>query len=53
MGSAKNAKNKVICYDCKREEVYSRVVGCVRLVQQWNLRKQQEFKQRKEYKIKI
>ena len=33
-------------------EVYSRVVGYLRPVQQWNLGKQQEFKQRKEYKIK-
>jgi hypothetical protein len=34
-------------------EVYSRVVGYLRPVQQWNLGKQQEFKERKEYKIKI
>lgn len=33
-------------------EVYSRVVGYLRPVQQWNLGKQIEFKQRKEYKIK-
>ncbi|MBC7074263.1 hypothetical protein H5T58_02680 [Candidatus Parcubacteria bacterium] len=33
-------------------EVYSRIVGYLRPVQQWNLGKQQEFKQRKEYKIK-
>jgi hypothetical protein len=32
-------------------EVYSRVVGYLRPVQQWNLGKQQEFKERKEYKI--
>jgi anaerobic ribonucleoside-triphosphate reductase len=33
-------------------EVYSRIVGYLRPVQQWNLGKQQEFKERKEYKIK-
>lgn len=31
-------------------EVYSRVVGYLRPVQQWNVGKQQEFKERKEYK---
>jgi ribonucleoside-triphosphate reductase len=33
-------------------EVYTRIVGYYRPVQQWNLGKQQEFKQRKEFKIK-
>jgi anaerobic ribonucleoside-triphosphate reductase len=33
-------------------EVYSRIVGYYRPVQHWNLGKQQEFKQRKEFKIK-
>lgn len=33
-------------------EVYSRVVGYLRPVQQWNLGKQEEFEQRKEFKIK-
>ena len=33
-------------------EVYSRIVGYYRPVQQWNAGKQQEFKQRKEFKIK-
>lgn len=32
-------------------EVYSRIVGYLRPVQQWNLGKQQEFKERKEYKV--
>ncbi|MBC7074173.1 ribonucleoside triphosphate reductase [Candidatus Parcubacteria bacterium] len=32
-------------------EVYSRIVGYYRPVQQWNLGKQQEFDQRKEFKI--
>jgi anaerobic ribonucleoside-triphosphate reductase len=32
-------------------EVYSRVVGYLRPVQQWNLGKQEEFKERKEFKI--
>jgi anaerobic ribonucleoside-triphosphate reductase len=33
-------------------EVYSRIVGYYRPVQQWNIGKQQEFKDRKEFKIK-
>ncbi len=33
-------------------EVYSRIVGYLRPVQQWNLGKQEEFQQRKEFKIK-
>ncbi len=33
-------------------EVYSRVVGYLRPVQQWNEGKQEEYKQRKEFKIK-
>ena len=32
-------------------EVYSRVVGFIRPVQQWNEGKQQEFKERKEYAV--
>jgi anaerobic ribonucleoside-triphosphate reductase len=32
-------------------EVYSRVVGYLRPVNQWNIGKQQEFKERKEFKI--
>ena len=33
-------------------EVYSRVVGYIRPVQQWHLGKQEEFKDRKVFKIK-
>jgi ribonucleoside-triphosphate reductase len=33
-------------------EVYSRVVGYLRPVNQWNVGKQQEFKDRKEFKVK-
>ncbi len=33
-------------------EVYSRVVGYLRPVQQWNRGKQQEFRERKEFKVK-
>ena len=33
-------------------EVYSRIVGYLRPVQQWNIGKQEEFKERKEYKVK-
>ena len=32
-------------------EVYSRIVGYLRPVSQWNLGKQQEFKERKEFKV--
>jgi ribonucleoside-triphosphate reductase len=32
-------------------EVYSRIVGYIRPVQQWHLSKQEEFKERKTYKI--
>jgi len=32
-------------------EVYSRVVGYLRPLQQWNLGKQKEFEERKEYKV--
>lgn len=34
----------------KECEVYSRVVGYLRPVQQWHIGKKQEFKERKEYK---
>ncbi len=43
------------CPKCTIEqpcEVYSRIVGYLRPVQQWNLGKQQEFKERKEYRVK-
>lgn len=33
-------------------EVYSRIVGYLRPVQQWHIGKQQEFKERREYKLK-
>lgn len=36
--------------DYKQCEVYSRVCGYLRPVQQWNSGKQQEYKERKEYK---
>jgi ribonucleoside-triphosphate reductase len=40
------------CPQCKKEcEVYSRVVGYIRPIQQWNAGKQEEFKNRKEYKV--
>jgi len=43
------------CPKCTIEqpcEVYSRVVGYLRPVQQWNVGKQQEFKERKEFVVK-
>jgi len=33
-------------------EVYSRVVGYIRPVQQWNEGKEREYKEREEYKVK-
>ena len=42
------------CPDCTIKqpcEVYSRVVGYLRPVQQWHASKQEEFRQRKEFKI--
>ena len=39
-------KRKVPC------EVYSRIVGYLRPVSQWNAGKQEEFKERKEFKIR-
>jgi len=33
-------------------EVYSRIVGYIRPVQQWHASKKEEFKERKEYDIK-
>ncbi len=33
-------------------EVYSRIVGYLRPVQNWNRGKQQEFEERKNYRIK-
>lgn len=39
------------CPECKEEcEVYSRVVGYIRPVQQWNKGKVQEYKERKVFK---
>ncbi len=49
------------CNDCFKKnpgltnfrkcEVYSRVVGYLRPLQQWNVGKKQEYQERKEYKI--
>jgi ribonucleoside-triphosphate reductase len=42
----------MICPKCGAEcEVYSRVVGYLRPVKQWNKGKKEEFKQRKSFKI--
>ena len=38
-------------HDFQKCEVYSRVVGYIRPVQQWNLGKQEEYNQRKNYKL--
>jgi ribonucleoside-triphosphate reductase len=35
----------------EKTEVYSRVVGYFRPVQQWNKGKQEEFKDRKEFQV--
>jgi len=60
-----DGEEKIRVYKCKqcfekdpslsnfREcEVYSRIVGYLRPIKQWHLGKQQEFKDRKEFKIK-
>ncbi|MGB9598394.1 MAG: anaerobic ribonucleoside-triphosphate reductase [Minisyncoccales bacterium] len=57
-----NGKEKIFvfkCSDCFEKskelrnyqpcEVYSRIVGYLRPIQQWNLGKQREYKERKEY----
>ena len=46
-----------VCHDCEKTlgratEVYSRVVGYLRPVKQWNKGKQEEFGMRKEHKLK-
>jgi ribonucleoside-triphosphate reductase len=45
----KKEKEKDLCNE--RTEVYSRVVGFYRPVIQWNLGKQEEFRDRKDYEI--
>ncbi len=43
---------KYVCPKCgKKTEVYSRVVGYIRPIQQWNEGKQHEFTQRKTYRV--
>lgn len=44
---SKELKNYQSC------EVYSRIVGYLRPVQQWNLGKRVEFNQRKEYELEV
>jgi len=44
-------KRKVTNKDRTRCEVFSRIVGYLRPVSQWNDGKQSEFETRKEYKI--
>jgi anaerobic ribonucleoside-triphosphate reductase len=43
---AEKTVKKVVC------EVYSRIVGYLRPIQNWNKGKQQEFQERKTYRIK-
>ncbi|HOW60708.1 MAG TPA: anaerobic ribonucleoside-triphosphate reductase [Candidatus Moranbacteria bacterium] len=38
-------------HNFRKTEIYSRVVGYIRPVQQWNKGKQAEFKDRKEYAV--
>jgi ribonucleoside-triphosphate reductase len=50
------AGNHRLCPHCKTEqicEVYSRVVGFLRPIQQWNKGKREEFNQRKMFQVKI
>ena len=46
MAKNKNSVTRTLC------EVYSRIVGYLRPVSQWNPGKEAEFKKRKTYKIK-
>ena len=42
------------CPQCKKEcEVYSRIVGYLRPVNQWNAGKAEEFKMRKNFKVPV
>jgi anaerobic ribonucleoside-triphosphate reductase len=43
----KTKNKKVLC------EVYSRIVGYLRPVQNWNVGKRQEFKDRQTYQVKV
>jgi len=43
---AEKAVKKIAC------EVYSRIVGYLRPIQNWNKGKQQEFEERKTYRIR-
>jgi len=47
-----------VCHDCKhfigwKPEIYSRVVGYLRPVEQWNAGKKEEFGDRKHFKMVI
>jgi len=54
-----NGRTHVVCHVCKTTlkvlgrkcEVYSRVVGYLRPVKQWNVGKKEEFKNRTTYKL--
>jgi len=43
-------KNPALCF-FKKCEVYSRVVGYIRPVSQWNKGKKEEYKERQEFKM--
>lgn len=48
------AGKRLACPECNAEcEVYSRVVGYLRPVQQWNLGKKSEFSERKAYRVPV
>ena len=52
MASVRRIKEMVMSSKCqKKTEVYSRVCGFFRPVQQWNKGKQEEFVQRREYVV--
>jgi len=47
-----------VCHNCKKfiskkMEIYSRCVGYLRPISQWNCGKQQEFKDRKTFKLEV
>jgi anaerobic ribonucleoside-triphosphate reductase len=56
VNSKEDGSEAWVCHDCKhfiswKPEIYSRVVGYLRPTRQWNKGKQEEFKDRKVFKM--
>jgi anaerobic ribonucleoside-triphosphate reductase len=57
VNSKEDGREAWVCHNCKhfigwKPEIYSRVVGYLRPVAQWNKGKQQEFKERTPFVLK-